>query len=118
MGKGEALLLITLMLAGGFLPSIPLGGGSALNIGGAFIPAGICIYLLKADTLEENSRSDNRCSNRRGYLGLDRLLPITPGAIGYELDPLYLPAVLAVDCLYCRAIAPFCFIGGYLEFYC
>lgn len=68
-----------------------------MNIGGALIPAAICIYLVvKADTPEEKIRGPvTAVLTAAAIWSLDRLLLITPGAIGYELDPLYLPAVLA-----------------------
>ena len=97
MDKKTALLLIALMYVGGFLPSLPLGGGLALNLGGMGIPLGICAYLI--------IKTPERAEKLRGPLtalvgaalvwSLDRLLPIQPGAPGYELDPLYLPAAAA-----------------------
>ena len=42
----QALLFIALIIAGGFLPEIPLGGGYFINVGGALIPLGLCAYLL------------------------------------------------------------------------
>ncbi|HOB87375.1 MAG TPA: DUF1614 domain-containing protein [Bacillota bacterium] len=97
MGKFEALLLIAAMLLGGLLPAIPLGGGLAANIGGMIIPAAICFYLI--------ARASSREEKVRGLITavlvaavvwtIDRLLPVTPGSLGYELDPMYLPAVAA-----------------------
>lgn len=97
MDKKAALILIALIYVGGFAPSVPLGGGLALNIGGMGIPLGICAYLI--------IRTPNREERWRGPLtalataalvwSLDRLLPVNPGSLGYELDPLYLPAVAA-----------------------
>ena len=97
MGKREALLLIVLMYLGGFLPSLPLGFGLALNIGGMGIPLGICVYLIaKARTAEEKIRGPATALVAAALVwSLDRLLPINPGTVGYELDPLYLPAAAA-----------------------
>lgn len=97
MSKKVALLLIVLMYFGGLLPSIPLGGGLALNIGGMLIPLGIAAYLVAgASTLEEKIRGPATALVAAALVwSLDRLLPVNPGAIGYELDPLYLPAVAA-----------------------
>ena len=47
-----ALILIGLMFLGGLLPDIDLGM-VRLNIGGALIPLGICVYLLI--TADENA---------------------------------------------------------------
>lgn len=97
MDKKTALLLIALMYVGGFFPSLPLGGGLALNIGGMGIPLGICLYL----TIRTTEREEKLRGPLTALVGaalvwsLDRLLPIHPGSPGYELDPLYLPAAAA-----------------------
>ena len=97
IGKRGALLLIGLMFVGGYLPSIPLGGGLAMNMGGMGIPLGIVIYIIKkAPTLEEKLRGPvTAVLVAAAVWSLDRLLPVNPGAAGYELDPLYLPAAAA-----------------------
>lgn len=97
MGKGTALLLVGLMYVGGFFPSIPLGYGLAVNIGGMIIPLGISIYLIsRASTLPEKIRGPLAAVLVAVVVwSLDRFLPVNPGSVGYELDPLYLPAVAA-----------------------
>jgi hypothetical protein len=97
MDKKTALLLVGLIYAGGYLPSFPLGGGLAINFGGMIIPLGICAYLtVKAPTREQKIRGPATALVAAALVwSLDRLLPINPGAIGYELDPLYLPAAAA-----------------------
>ncbi|HOA35600.1 MAG: DUF1614 domain-containing protein [Dethiobacteria bacterium] len=97
MDKKTALILVALMYAGGFLPSLPLGGGLALNIGGMGIPLGICAYLvIKTPEKEEKLRGPlTALAGAALVWSLDRLLPINPGSLGYELDPLYLPAAAA-----------------------
>ncbi|NLA26323.1 MAG: DUF1614 domain-containing protein [Firmicutes bacterium] len=96
MDKKTALLLIALMYVGGFLPSLPLGGGLALNTGGMAIPLGICLYLIiKTPEKEEKLRGPlTALAGAALVWSLDRLLPLHPGT-GYELDPLYLPAAAA-----------------------
>jgi uncharacterized membrane protein len=97
MDKKTALILIASMYVGGFLPSLPLGGGLALNIGGMGIPLGICAYLIiKTPKKEEKLRGPlTALAGAALVWSLDRLLPINPGSLGYELDPLYLPAAAA-----------------------
>ena len=41
----QALLFVALLLVGGWIPDIPLGNMVRLNIGGALIPIGLCVYL-------------------------------------------------------------------------
>lgn len=97
MGKREALLVIAAMIVGGMLPAIPLGGGLAFNIGGAGIPAAVCIYLIiRADSAEERFRGPVTALVAAAFIwSLDRILPLSPGSRGYELDPLYIPAAAA-----------------------
>ena len=97
MDKKTALILVAMIYVGGFAPSIPLGGGLALNIGGMGIPLGICVYLvLKAPAGKDKWRGPLTALAVAALVwSLDRLLPVNPGSLGYELDPLYLPAVAA-----------------------
>ena len=54
----QAILFIALIIAGGFVPDIPVTERFAFNLGGARIPLGLCVYLwLKADTAAEKARS-------------------------------------------------------------
>ena len=41
----QALLLVALIFVGGWLPDICLGMVS-INIGGALVPLGVCVYLF------------------------------------------------------------------------
>ena len=53
----QALVLVALMFAGTLIPNIPLGMVE-VNIGGALIPLGICVWLLvKAETSKERVRA-------------------------------------------------------------
>lgn len=52
-----ALLLIGAMLLGTFLPNLSMGP-VAVNIGGALIPLGVCVYLfIRADEMTERWRT-------------------------------------------------------------
>lgn len=54
----QALLFIALIIAGGFIPDIPVTPQFSFNIGGALIPLALCVYLwIKADTAAEKVRS-------------------------------------------------------------
>lgn len=53
----QALLFIALIIAGGFVPDIPVTQSFSFNIGGALIPLALCVYLwIKADTSVERAR--------------------------------------------------------------
>lgn len=83
-----ALVIILLMFLGGLLPEIDLGV-ARVNIGGALIPLGVCVYLLAtADTGAERARGLIGAAVTAGavYL-LDRVLPGEPEKVG--LDPIY-----------------------------
>ena len=88
-----ALLLIGAMLAGTFLPGIQLGRVS-VNIGGAVIPFGVCVWLfLKADEPLERWRAAlGSVITAAAVYGLTLLLPAEPEAL--PLDPTYLCALL------------------------
>ena len=54
----EAILFIVLIIAGGFLPEIPVADGFSFNVGGALIPLLLCVYLwIKAGSALERARS-------------------------------------------------------------
>lgn len=96
--KGQALAILILMLVGGFLPDIMLGRGLAFNIGGALIPLGVSVYLLVT--------ADTGLEKIRGLLAaviaalavwfLETVaLPGQPGVARLDIDPLYLPPLVA-----------------------
>lgn len=50
----QALLFVALIFVGGLIGDIPLGNAVKVNLGGAIVPLGLCVYLLiKADTAGE-----------------------------------------------------------------
>lgn len=63
----QALFFMALILVGGWIPSIPLSGSVRVNIGGALVPLGLCIYLfVRAGTARERWRAGiaSRCRPR------------------------------------------------------
>lgn len=84
-----ALLLIGLMLLGTLLPNITLGP-VAVNLGGAVIPLGVCVYLfIKADEPVERWRSLlGTVLTAAGVYALSRLLPAEAEAL--LVDPMWL----------------------------
>ena len=83
----QAILFIVLIIAGGFLPDIPLTAHFAFNIGGALIPLGLCVYLwVKADTFLERARSVVAALlTAVAVFVLGRVLPADPAAL--PIDP-------------------------------
>ena len=54
----QAMLFVALIFLGGLIPDIPLGPMLSVNIGGALVPLGLCVYLwIKAGTAMERARS-------------------------------------------------------------
>lgn len=86
-----AIVILLLMIAGHFLPSISLSPYLAVNPGG-FIPLGVVIYLLVT-----TSRLEQRRAGLVSVLAAlsiilsDRLLPIQPGL----LDPIFSGGIFA-----------------------
>ncbi len=85
----QALFLIGAMIAGTFLPNIPLGPVS-INLGGGVIPLAVCGYLLvKADSPIERWRSLFGAVLTGGTVyALSVLLPAEAEAL--PLDPMWL----------------------------
>ncbi|MBS3900168.1 MAG: DUF1614 domain-containing protein [Dethiobacter sp.] len=100
--KVEALVILLSMLAAGFLPNIPLIYGLSINIGGAIIPMGVAIYLIvTADEASEKRRALITTGAVAVLVYLtDKILPVEPGALGFDLDPLFVPALLAAVIAY------------------
>lgn len=100
--KVEALVILLSMLAAGFLPNIPLILGLSINIGGAIIPMAVAIYLIvTADEAAEKRRALITTGAVAVLVYLtDKILPVEPGALGFDLDPLFVPAVLAAATAY------------------
>lgn len=87
-----ALLLIAAMFVGGLIPDIDLGL-VRLNIGGALIPLGVCLYLLiTADENAERVRgvAGAVITSLAVYL-LGRFMPSEPEKI--VIDPLYVSGI-------------------------
>lgn len=91
----QALLFIALIIAGGFIPDIPVTPLFAFNIGGALIPLGLCVYLwIKADTTGERVRAIAAAlvTGAAVYF-LGRLMPDEPEDI--VIDPGYMHGLAA-----------------------
>ena len=93
MTDRTALVLIALMFFGTLIPNIVLGSVS-ISIGGAVIPAGICIYLLiRAGTAKERTRALVGSVITAGIIyAFSALMPDEPEAI--VIDPLYLCGII------------------------
>ena len=102
LSRKEALVILLVMLAASFLPEIPLYRGLRVNPGGALIPMGILFYLLAAaDTREEKLRGvATILVVAASVYVLDKFLPLEPGFISFDIDPLYLPAVIGAAFAY------------------
>ena len=87
----QALFIIALMIALGFVPEIPLGERVRVNLGGAVIPLGLCLYLfVRADTAAERVRclASSLVTAVAVYL-LGRFVPADPAAMPFDVNYLY-----------------------------
>ena len=86
-----AIIILLLMVAGHFLPTISLSPHLAVNLGG-FIPIGVVIYLLVTTSRVEQRRA-SAVSLLTALLILlsDKLLPLLPGL----LDPVLSGGIFA-----------------------
>ena len=85
-----ALLLVAAMFVGTLLPNVELGMVS-VNIGGAVIPLGVCVYLfVKADESKERLRAVIGAVVTGGVVyALSALLPDEPEAMFMDPNLLY-----------------------------
>lgn len=88
-----ALVLIALMFFGTLIPNITLGR-IVFSIGGAMIPAGICVYLLiRADSAKERIRAIWGSLITAGIIyALSHFMPEEPERI--IVDPMYLNGIV------------------------
>ena len=85
----QALVLIGAMLIGTFLPDLTIGRVS-VNVGGALIPLGVCVYLfLRADDAAERIRAVAGSLLTGGAVyALSALLPAEAETL--PMDPMWL----------------------------
>ena len=87
----QALLFIVLIIAGGFIPDIPVTPQFSFNIGGALIPLILCVYLLvRAGSGKEVARTLIAAALTGVaiyYMG--RLLPNEPEEMPFDFNYLY-----------------------------
>ncbi len=83
----QALLFIALIIAGGFLPDIPVTRYFGFNIGGALVPLALCAYLwARAGSAGERARSLAAAAiTAVAVFLLGRYLPAEPEVL--PLDP-------------------------------
>jgi uncharacterized membrane protein len=100
--KIQALLILLAMLVAGFLPNIPIYAGLSVNIGGALVPIAVAVYLIvTADEAHEKRRALITAGVVAVLVFLsEKILPLEPGALGFDLDPLFVPAVIAAVTAY------------------
>ena len=87
----QALFFVLLLFVGGLIPDIPLGRNLSVNVGGALVPVGLCVYLLiKAGTAKEVLRAlaASAITGAAVYF-LGRMLPDEPEAAFMDFNYLY-----------------------------
>ncbi|MBS4032081.1 MAG: DUF1614 domain-containing protein [Clostridiales bacterium] len=100
--KMQALIILLAMLVAGFLPNIPIYAGLSVNVGGALVPIAVGFYLIiTADEAQEKRRALITAGVVAVLVYLtEKILPLEPGALGFDLDPLFVPAVIAAATAY------------------
>lgn len=87
-----ALMIIAAMFIGGLLPDIDFGL-VRINVGGAVIPLGVCVYLLMRAENDERVRAVMGAVVTSGLLYLlGRIMPDEPEKI--FIDPVYLCGIV------------------------
>lgn len=87
----QALLFIALIFIGGWIPSIPLGPYVSVNIGGALIPFGLCVYLfIRAGTAWERWRAViASVISGAAVFFIGRFFPNEPEFMPFDVNYLY-----------------------------
>ncbi len=100
--RKAALIILLMAVLGSRMPVIPLAAGLSINLGGMLVPLGVAVYLLATvETAAERTRSLLTIAAVTVVVWIiDRLFPIRPGAFALDIDPLYLPAVVAAVVAY------------------
>ena len=98
----QAMFILLAIILGGSLPVLPVFKGLKINAGGMLVPLAVVVYLI--------ATADERAEKIRSLFTIlvtvivvwafDRLLPLEPGMFFPDLDPLYLPAVVAAVVAY------------------
>ncbi|NLL09185.1 MAG: hypothetical protein GX266_09290, partial [Firmicutes bacterium] len=87
----EAVIILLVMIAGHFLPTVSLTSRAALNLGG-LIPLGVASYLLVTTSNVERRRAAGVTLITAFLVFLtDKLLPLQPGL----LDPVFSAGIFA-----------------------
>lgn len=91
-----ALIFIAAMIAGSYLPDIPLTSTLSINIGGGIIPIVLIVYLfLRADSANEKIRAGvSLLVSALVVYAVLKILPAEP-TFAVLMDPLYLVAIMA-----------------------
>ncbi|RJX29132.1 MAG: DUF1614 domain-containing protein [Dethiobacter sp.] len=100
--RTQALLILLAMVLGGGLPVLPLARGLKINLGGMVILLIVVIYLVAtADEKAERVRTLITITVTVVAVWIvDRLFPLEPGLFFLDIDPLYLPALVAAVVAY------------------
>jgi uncharacterized membrane protein len=100
--RKQALIILLAMVLGSGLPVAPLLAGLKIDLGGMLVPFGVVVYLIAtADQRQEKVRSFIAIAATIIVVWIiDRLLPLEPGLFFLDLDPLYLPALVAAGVAY------------------
>ncbi len=100
--RKTALALLLLALLGSRLPTVTLYAGLSINLGGMLVPLGVAVYLLvTAGTARERERALLTIAIVTVIVWvIDRLFPLEPGLFALDIDPLFLPALVAAAAAY------------------
>ncbi|MGF7185430.1 stage II sporulation protein P [Desulfitispora alkaliphila] len=98
-----AFVILALIILGSYLEPFSFGAiGLQINLGGALVPIGVALYLITtADERREKVRATiASLGAAAGILFFDKVLPIEPGALAFDIDSLFLPAIIAAGIAY------------------
>ncbi len=90
-----AIVLLAMLIASHFLPAVQITRHIAINLG-AFVPLGVALYLLITTSKKERLHALVISVVAALILWLtDRLFSLEPGGFIFDIDPLFIPGILA-----------------------
>ncbi len=100
----QAILILLALIAGSFIPAVPLTSRFALDLGGAVVPAAVGIYIIATAGTQKERVRGTLAALLTGFVlfVIDRATTPEPGMrpMLINIDPIWMPAVVAAILAY------------------
>ena len=100
----QAILILLALIAGSFIPAVPLTSRFALDLGGAVVPAAVGIYIIATAGTQKERVRGTFAALLTGFVlfVIDRATTPEPGMrpMPINIDPIWMPAMVAAILAY------------------